>query len=195
LNQPAVEYGCYLIDETLTATGLKAQGWTAKITWLPPSITGACLFDQQLIFINSTTLPDDGFVPHVADVTAHELSHALCGPDEGHNETWRSTCIELGGTGNRLAIPTERGSCMGLQKNINQHYVDAISSLSHCEHVEASKLQQRWEGQEIDASVCAACGAPSASQVLYREHPMMGGEHVAQNLLPACWKCSGTGLN
>jgi hypothetical protein len=194
LNQPAVEYGCYLIDETLTTTGLKAQGWRYKIVWLPHSITGACEYTSRTIFVSTNNIPDEGFVPYLTDVTAHELSHALCGPEQGHGEMWRSTCIELGGSGDRLALPTER-DLMSLQKNINQHYVDAISSLSHCEYVEASKLQQRWQSQEIDASVCAACGEPSSSQVLYREHPMMGGDHVAQNLLPSCWKCSGQGLN
>jgi hypothetical protein len=196
LNGPAQEYCAYQLQQSLDETGLTNNGWRYKITWLPATVTGACLFDQQLIFINSTTLPSDGFVPHVADVTAHELSHALCGPDAGHGETWRSTCIELGGSGDRRALPpTEGNFSMSLQRNINQHYVDAISSLSHCEHVEADKLQQRWERQEIDAAVCASCGEPSASQVLYGTHPMLGGEHVAQNLLPACWKCSGTGLS
>jgi hypothetical protein len=195
LNKPAQEYCAYQLQQTLDETGLTNNGWRYKITWLPATVTGACLFDQQLIFINSTTLPNDGFVAHVADVTAHELSHALCGPEQGHNEIWRETCIRLGGTGNRRALPpTERGF-MSLQRNINQHYVDAISSLSHCEHVDATKLQQRWQSQEIDAAVCASCGAPSASQVLYREHPVMGGEHVAQNLLPSCWRCSGSGLS
>lgn len=37
------------------------------------------------------------------DTVTHELSHALCGPDEGHGPLWQATHRSLGGNGERYA--------------------------------------------------------------------------------------------
>ncbi len=37
------------------------------------------------------------------DTVTHELSHAICGPDEGHGPRWQATHRSLGGNGERYA--------------------------------------------------------------------------------------------
>jgi len=43
----------------------------------------------------------------VKDTILHEIAHALVGPGHGHDWVWQRKCIEIGGSGQRMADASE----------------------------------------------------------------------------------------
>lgn len=60
---------------------------------------GMCSHRQATIFMSSFITPHIT-VEKVLDTIAHEIAHALVGPNEGHNGKWRQKALELGSDGN-----------------------------------------------------------------------------------------------
>lgn len=50
------------------------------------------------------TLLDD-----IDNTIAHEMAHAIMGPEAGHNEEWRAKALELGSDGERLCFKAAEG--------------------------------------------------------------------------------------
>ncbi|WP_126416513.1 SprT-like domain-containing protein [Trueperella bialowiezensis] len=53
----------------------------------------------------------------VRKLALHEIAHALVGPSHGHDSTWRSTCLSIGGDGRTKldpAMPVPRGVWHGV---------------------------------------------------------------------------------
>jgi predicted SprT family Zn-dependent metalloprotease len=79
---------------------------------------GYCDYTRQIISISRPVLLVNT-LETVRLTVVHEIAHALCGPEHGHDRVWRRQCLALGGNGQRVssaavvAIPTGRyiGAC------------------------------------------------------------------------------------
>jgi predicted SprT family Zn-dependent metalloprotease len=69
---------------------IRAKGFLAQCIYSTKTIE----FSKYFLELNSKKL--------IKDVILHELSHALCDASCGHDETWKSKCIELGANPTRL---------------------------------------------------------------------------------------------
>lgn len=56
---------------------------------------GACMHSSKTISL-SKYLVELNVESEVIDTILHEIAHALAGPQHGHDDYWKSKCIELG---------------------------------------------------------------------------------------------------
>jgi len=96
-NEQLKKLGTLIFDARTDATSFKSlweQGWRTIFSKSEKYI-GRCWHDSKrielsLIHLNTRSEAD------LRDTILHEVGHALVGHSHGHNEVWKSKCIEIG---------------------------------------------------------------------------------------------------
>jgi len=99
----------------------------------------------------------------VRDTILHEIAHALAGPANGHNETWKRICRRIGAKPQRLAGEGVNG--------IKPRYVVVCGRCNR----ELGRRHRRIGPDRLKRSYCRACGPASTGQV--RLHDSMEDPH------------------
>ena len=79
--------------------GLTARGWVLDFN-TNKSRAGVCYHRERKIAFSTVLMKHFGEAEALNTVT-HEIAHALVGPGNGHNYTWKQMHIRLGGNGSR----------------------------------------------------------------------------------------------
>lgn len=61
---------------------------------------GCCKYNRKTITLSRRHL-ETSQEADVVDTILHEVAHALVGPNNGHNNVWRSMCVKIGAKPNR----------------------------------------------------------------------------------------------
>jgi SprT protein len=91
--------------------GLIIEGWTFKFD-NAKSRLGLCSHRRRIISVSKhyVTLNDQ---PLIEDTILHEIAHALCGHEAGHNWEWKATAKKIGSRGVRQKSANEVNSVKG----------------------------------------------------------------------------------
>lgn len=84
---------------------LTDKGWRFEIS-THKTFVGMCYHDRRVIAYSACFLSNSP--EEITDTLLHEIAHALVGPGQGHNETWKHMARFIGAKGNRCAegVPT-----------------------------------------------------------------------------------------
>lgn len=83
--------------------GLTDLGWRFDFSTSARRI-GVCKHRLKLIEFSLHRLGSDRDA--IKDIILHEIAHALCGPQHGHDAYWRAMCVRIGAKPNRLSSET-----------------------------------------------------------------------------------------
>jgi hypothetical protein len=90
-----------MLDHAIAAFGLSKQGWSRGPFTKSRSTAGVTRFYEQgggMICL-SGPITDVWPLEQTRLTILHEVAHALCGNEAGHNATWKRCCLEIGGDG------------------------------------------------------------------------------------------------
>ncbi len=85
----------------LVKHGLWDQGWRFKLS-RAKSRLGLCKHGTKQISISGAHIVQ-GTNAEVMDTILHEIAHAMVGPGNGHNWTWKEKALEIGARATRCA--------------------------------------------------------------------------------------------
>lgn len=87
------------IDDCITLAGLlmykhNLKDWVFKVGKMK-RLAGACSYRNKRITLSCHYITNNSN-EDIVDTILHEIAHALVGPGNGHNKTWKAKCIEIG---------------------------------------------------------------------------------------------------
>lgn len=125
--------------------GLIQNGWKFTFNRRTTSL-GVCSYYKRTIFLSEKYTRLNDWEPEMKDTVLHEISHALCGPGQGHNWTWKMKCREIGAKPCRLA----QGEFVSPPRKTEKKYV------AHCC---GKKYQVQRRGKYFHNYICKICRA------------------------------------
>ncbi len=94
------------------------RGWKFAYNGRFTKTVGRCSHGLKMIEISKQFI-EVNTVELMMETVYHEIAHAICGYNAGHNSVWKQMCIKLGGSGDRLNKKVNMLSCHKIDNNVH----------------------------------------------------------------------------
>lgn len=112
----------------------KLTKWNIRFT-NNRTIVGLCDYNNNRIEF-SRLLLKYGSKERILDIILHEIAHAIVGPNNGHNNIWKQTAINIGCSGERLCdvdIPSKYiAECSTCGTKVTRNRITKSYACSRC---------------------------------------------------------------
>lgn len=148
---------------------------------------------QWMMRFNTDMMQNEGWNHLYMDTVPHELAHVVCmymGTDRGHGSTWRSTCMALGGSGERC-----HNEKVTYANGKTYYYTSSTGKIVELSVVRHRKVQSgatyRWrDGSRIDRACAWSTTDPGVRMVT---PPTPAEQHRArEKVIAAVVQAAGT---